>query len=263
VAAVELAGAVVLVTGGSRGIGRATAELAARRGARVVCAGRDAVALQEVADASGAVPLVADLSTGGTPDALVREVLDQLGRLDAVVACAGVGHAGPLAEMPPARLAELVDLNVRGTLLLARAAVVAFRAQAVAGDRRERGLAFVTSIAGAVGVPGEAVYSATKAAVESFAAVLREELRGDVGGRQVAVSTVLPGAVDTGFFDRRGRPYDRRVPRPVPAERIARAVVASLERGTPRRVVPRWLAVPAWLAVALPGPYRALARRFG
>jgi NAD(P)-dependent dehydrogenase (short-subunit alcohol dehydrogenase family) len=258
---VELAGAVVLVTGGSRGIGRAIAELAARRGARVVSAGRDAVALQEVADASGAVPLVADLSTVGTPDALVREVLDRLGRLDAVVACAGVGHAGPVADMPPARVAELVDVNVRGTLLLARAAVDAFREQAVAGDRRARGLAFVTSIAGAVGVPGEAVYSATKAAVESFAAVLREELRADGGGRRVAVSTVLPGAVDTGFFDRRGLPYERRFPRPIPAARVAEAVVASLEGGTPRRVVPRWLAVPAWLAAALPGPYRALARR--
>jgi short-subunit dehydrogenase len=117
---------------------------------------------------------------------------------------------------------------------------------------------FVTSIAGAVGVPGESVYSATKAAVEAFAVVLREELR----PAGVGVSTVLPGVVETSFFDTRGVPYDRRVPRPVPPQRVAAAVVRALERGTPRTVVPRWLAFPAWLSAALPGPYRALARRF-
>jgi short-subunit dehydrogenase len=108
-----------------------------------------------------------------------------------------------------------------------------------------------------VGVPGESVYSATKAAVESFAVVLREELRAD----GVGVSTVLPGVVDTGFFERRGVPYDRRFPRPMPPERAARAVVAALESARERTVVPRWLALPAWLAAAAPGPYRALARR--
>jgi short-subunit dehydrogenase len=156
------------------------------------------------------------------------------------------------------QVSELVDLNVRGTLLLARAAAVAFGEQAADGDRRRRGIVFVTSIAGAVGVPGESVYSATKAAVEAFAVVLREELR----PAGAAVSTVLPGVVGTGFFDTRGAAYDRRFPRPVPAERVARAVVGALERGRPRTVVPRWLAFPAWLSAALPGPYRALARRF-
>jgi short-subunit dehydrogenase len=102
------------------------------------------------------------------------------------------------------------------------------------------------------------VYSATKAAVESLAVVLREELR-PVGA---AVSTVLPGVVDTEFFARRGVPYDRRFPRPVPPERVARAVVAALESGRARTVVPRWLGLPAWLSAAVPGPYRALARRF-
>jgi short-subunit dehydrogenase len=116
---------------------------------------------------------------------------------------------------------------------------------------------FVTSIAGAVGVPGESVYSSTKAAVESFAVVLREELRRD----GVGVSTVLPGVVDTAFFERRGAPYDRRFPRPMPPARVARAVVGALESGRGRTVVPRWLSFPAWLSAAAPGTYRTLARR--
>jgi short-subunit dehydrogenase len=255
----ELSGAVVLVTGGSRGIGRATAELAARRGARVVCAGRDGAALRQVADSCGAQTVEADLSEPGAAAALVTEVLDRWGRLDAVVVNAGVGHAGPVAEMTDERIAELVDVNVRAPMLLARNAVAAFRDQA--DDRRERGLVFVTSIAGLVGVPGESVYSATKAALESFAVLLREELRADPRTTSIGVSTVAPGVVDTGFFARRGADYDRRFPRPMPPERAAAAVVTALEQGRPRTVVPRWLAVPARLAAIAPRTYRALARR--
>jgi hypothetical protein len=173
------------------------------------------------------------------------------------VANAGIGHAGPIGDMTAEQVAVLVDVNVRATMLLARAAVAAFGEQAAAGDRRGRGLVFVTSIAGAVGVPGETVYSATKAAVESFAATLREEVR----PQGVRVSTVVPGVVDTEFFLRRGVAYARRFPRPLPPARIAGAVVRALEAGTPRQVLPRWLALPAWLAAAAPGPYRALARR--
>lgn len=257
----QLRGAVVLVTGGSSGIGRATAALAARRGARVVCAGRDAAALGEVAARCGAAPLIADLRREDAPAALVAEVLGAHGRLDAVVANAGVGYAGPVVDMPPERVAELVDVNVRAPLLLARHALAAFRDQAAAGDRRPRGLVFVTSIAGLVGVPGESVYSATKAAVESFAGLLREELRGDPALADVGVSTVAPGVVETDFFRRRGVPYDRRLPRPIPTERAAAAVVAALEEGRPRTVVPRWLGLPARLSSAAPGAYRALARR--
>jgi short-subunit dehydrogenase len=247
---------VVLVTGACRGIGRATAELLAARGARVVAVARDEAALRELAGRTGATPLTADLRDPRAAADVVRRAREAHGRLDGVVANAGIGHAGAVADMTDEQVAALVDLNVRGTFLLARAAAQAFTEQA--GDQRRRGIVFVTSIAGAVGVPGESVYSATKAAVESLAVVLREELR-PVG---VGVSTVLPGVVDTEFFARRGAPYDRRYPRPMPPERVARAVAAALESGRARTIVPRWLGLPAWLSAAVPGPYRALARRF-
>jgi len=253
----EIEGAVVLVTGASRGIGRATAELLARRGARVVCAGRDRAALESVAAAVGGTALVADLREVDAPDRLVRQARHAHGRLDAVIANAGIGHVGPVAEMTAEQVAALVDVNVRGTFLLARAAVAAFADQAAAGDSRQRALCFVGSIAGAVGVPGESVYSATKAAVQSFAVLLGEEVR----GTGIAVSTVLPGVVDTEFLARRGQAYDRRFPRPMPVARAARVVVTAVERGAARRIEPRWLAVPARLAGVAPALYRALARR--
>jgi short-subunit dehydrogenase len=249
----RLAGAVAIVTGASRGIGRATADALTRSGTTVVAVGRDGDALAELTRRTGGSHLVADLRDPQAAERIVAHALERHGRLDAVVANAGVGYAGEFAAMPPPRIDELVDVNLRAPLLLTRAALPALRARS-AGS-----LVFVSSIAGAVGVPGESVYSATKAGLETFAALLREELRGTA----VTVSTVLPGVVDTGFFARRGAAYDRTFPRPMAPERIAALVLDAVATGAPRRIEPRWLTVPARLAATAPGLYRRLARRLG
>ena len=243
---VELAGRVVLVTGASGGIGAATCAALTRRGAVVVAAGRDETALAAVAAAS---TVVADAADPAAAPALVATAVDRHGRLDAVVANAGIGWAGEFAGMDPARITELVDVNLRAPMLLARAALPVLR--------RPGALVFLTSIAGLVGVPGETVYSVTKAGLETFATLLREELDG------ITVSTVAPGAVDTAFFINRGVPYDRSFPRPIPPGQVAEAVVEAIATGRQRRVEPRWLAVPARLSATVPKTYRALARRFG
>ena len=247
----RIAGSVLLVTGASRGIGRATAELLAERGATVICTGRDETALRAVADRTGGSYLVADLAEPDAAERLVRHALERHGRLDGLVANAGAGHVGTFAEMPPAEIVRLVELDLRAPMLLARAAAPELPSGGA--------LVFVGSIAGAVGVPGETVYSACKAGLGMFAELLGEELR----GRGITVSTVLPGVVDTDFLRTRAEPYDRRFPRPMPPERVARVVLAALTGDRPRRFEPRWLAVPARLAGALPGSYRRLARRFG
>jgi short-subunit dehydrogenase len=138
-------------------------------------------------------------------------------------------------------------------VLLAHAAIPALV------ERQRGSVVFVTSVAGAMPVPRETVYSMTKAAVEAFAEPLREELR----GTGVTVSTVLPGVVATEFFDRRGEPYDRRFPRPLSAERVAETVVRVITRQQERAVTPRWLGAAARFRAVAPGTYRALARRFG
>ena len=244
--AVELAGRVVLVTGASGGIGAATCAALTRRGAVVVAAGRNEAALAAVAAAS---TVVADAADPAAAPALVAAAVDRHGRLDAVVANAGIGWAGEFAGMDPARITELVDVNLRAPMLLARAALPVLR--------RPGALVFLTSIAGLVGVPGETVYSVTKAGLETFATLLREELDG------ISVSTVAPGAVDTAFFINRGVPYDRSFPRPIPPGQVAEAVVEAIATGRQRQVEPRWLAVPARLSATVPKTYRALARRFG
>jgi short-subunit dehydrogenase len=250
---VTLAGRTLVVTGGSRGIGRSVAELAGRRGARVIAVGRDEIALAEVSRRTGGSFVVADLRRVEAAQQVVSRVLGDHGGIDGVVCAAGIGHRGAFAAMPEDRLSEIVDTNLRAPILLARAALPALQ-------RSEHGaLVFVTSIAGLLGVPDEAVYSASKAGLVAFADLLREELR----GTGVTVSAVAPGVVDTEFFARRGAPYHRSRPRPISPDRVAGLVLRALETGPRRRVEPRWLAAPAWLSAAAPGVYRALARRWG
>jgi short-subunit dehydrogenase len=255
----QLPGRVVIVTGASRGIGLATARLLAAHGAVVVSVGRDATALDRLTAEIGGSVVVTDLAEASSAETIVARTLARHGRIDGVVANAGIGYVGDVAEMPMDQLARLVDVNLRAPLLLARAAVASML-DAARGDPAYGGaLVFVSSIAGAVGVPGESVYSATKAGLDAFATVLREELRDD----PISVSTVVPGVVATRLLEERRVPYDRRYPRPMPPERVARSVVHALETGADRLVVPRWLVVPSRLAATTPRLYRRLARRFG
>jgi short-subunit dehydrogenase len=103
------------------------------------------------------------------------------------------------------------------------------------------------------------VYAASKAGLDVFAQSLRLEL----AGRGVPVSIVVPGVVDTQFFSRRGRPYTRRTPRPLPAGRVADALVNAILRNRAEVYVPSWLRIPVAVRGLLPGLYRRLANRFG
>lgn len=248
-----LDGCVAVVTGATGGIGGAVARALARHGVVVVVTGRDHSALEQLAADCGGLAVTADLRQAGSSERVVARALQEYGRLDIVVANAGIGWAGELAQMPSESLHELVAVNLEAPLELARAALPSML------ERRSGRLVFTTSIAGALGVPGEAVYSATKAGVEMFAEVLRAE----VAGTGVQVATVRPGVVRTEFFTRRGTPYDRRFPRPMPPERVAEAVVGVLTSGHPTAVLPRWLAVPIRVRALAPRVYRALERRFG
>ena len=249
----RLAGSIAIVTGASHGIGRATARAFAVRGATVVASGLHEQELADLAGDIGGSHLTVDVRDPAHADALVKHAVDRHGRLDVVVVNAGVGHAGPVAEMSAARVADLVDINVRAPLLLTRAALPALL------DQRSGAIVLVSSIAGRMPVAGEAVYSATKAAIEAFAEPLREELR----GTGVTVSTVAPGVVATRFFEDRGAPYARRFPRPLPPEAVAAVIARAAETGAPQSVVPRWLALPARIHGMAPATFRRLARRFG
>ncbi len=249
----NLADRVVLVTGSSRGIGGACAVAMARRGARVITHGRDPDRIDGSVASLGVKTLGADLQRSGAALKLAADARDVYGRVDAVVHCAGLGWYGNTAEMPEGKAEELLDVNLRAPILLCRALLP---------DMIDRGtghLAFVGSIAGLTGVAHEAAYSATKAALLTFADSLRTELT----GTGVKVSCVSPGAVRTQFFERRGTPYERRFPRPMEAERVAEAVVRGIERDRPSQIVPRWLAIAPAVRAAAPGLFRSLNARFG
>ena len=245
--------AAVLVTGASSGLGRAAARQLAAAGARVVAHGRDTAALADLAAGTGATALPADLSVPGEAQRLAEAALAVHGRLDIVVNNAGQGWAGDFTEMPPADLDRLIAVNLAAPIALTRAVLPAMLG---AGGGY---LAFVGSIAGRTGVAGESVYSATKAGLDTFAESLRFELR----GTGVGVGVLVPGVVDTEFFARRGRGYQRRSPRPRPADEVAAALVRMIARDRAEAYAPRWLRLPVAVRGVLPGTYRGLAGRFG
>lgn len=240
----RISGSTIVVTGASSGIGAATARGAARAGAKVILLGRDRTRLDAVAAETGGTPVVADL-TGPEPVRIAEPV-------DILINNAGFGYAGDVADMPDGRIPGLIDVNLTAPITLTRTLLPGML------ERGRGHIVFVTSIA-ATGVRGEAVYSAAKAGAGVFADALRQE----VGGHGVGVSTVLPGIVDTPFFERRGVPYDRPFPRPVTPERVAAEILLAVEHGRAEVYVPRWLGLPVRVKGALPGLYRALATRFG
>lgn len=240
----------VLITGGSSGIGAATARSFAAHGARLALAGRDVAALQRVADDTGGVCIPGDLRDPGCPRRTVEAAARALGALDVLVSNAGAGWYGPFASMPEAEIDSLLDVNLRAAAHLVHAALDYLRS----GTGH---VVFVGSIAGEVGVPGEAWYSATKAGIGRLADALRGELR----PAGIGVTLVVPGVVSTPYFERRNSPYGRQYPRPISAQMVADAIAAAVETQREEVILPGWLSLPARLRVSFPGLYRLLESR--
>lgn len=248
-----LDGAACLVTGASGGIGAATARRLARRGARVALHGRDRAVLERLAAETGGVAVVADLTRPGAAEAAAAEAEERLGPLDVVVSNAGAGWAGDFVAMDPACAEELFALNLLAPVRLARAVLPGM------AQRGHGHLVLVGSIAGHLGVRQEAVYSATKSGLAALASSLRDEM----APAGVGVSLISPGVVATPFFERRGSPYVRSRPRPIPADRVAAAVERAVTHDRSRLIVPAWMELPVALSAVAPRLYRRLSVRFG
>lgn len=185
----SLAGKRVMLTGGTTGIGRATLAHLAAQGARLLTFGRHQPELDHALESlsSGEViGLVADSSRQEDLERVFAEMDRALGGIDMLVACAALG-AQPIHEMADQEWRYVVETNLLGYLACARAAI----------ERMERQggghLLFVGSISTEIKAVGESVYAATKAGIQAFAETLRKE----VADKNIRVSVIQPGSVDT------------------------------------------------------------------
>jgi short-subunit dehydrogenase len=274
----RLAGARALVTGGSSGIGRAVATLLVHRGCTVTVCGSDrsrlAAAEAELAAVARAPEVSArHRSTHGGPygprgratpgivcdfadDAAVSALARQLSTgpaPDLVVHSAGIGLRGPARRLDPDDVERVLAVNVRAPMTLTGAMLDAMT------ERGHGRLVFVGSIAGAVGAAGEAAYAASKAALTAYA----DSLRAELAGSGVGVTVLVPGVVATDFFTRRGAPYHRARPKPIPAQRVARTLLVGIERDRDVVTVPGWLRVPIAVRGLMPQAFDQMTGRWG
>jgi NADP-dependent 3-hydroxy acid dehydrogenase YdfG len=187
----DLTNQVAIVSGASRGIGKAISLLLALQGATVVAVARSEQELSELTHKTRGLSIVADIADEADAQHVVAETLRHYGRLDILICNAGVGSFAELEQFTGEEWDRIFDTNVKGTFLLCKAAVPHFKAQkkghiiGIASDVAKRTFAHGTA------------YGASKYAQDALLASLRKEVR----PHGIKVSTIYPGLVDTYFND--------------------------------------------------------------
>ena len=225
----DLGGTVVAVTGASSGIGAATARLLGEAGARVVLGARRVDRLHALVSEIGedrALAVKLDVQSPAQCRALVEQAVSRFGRLDSLVANAGIGLYGGIEDSSDDDLTRMIEVNFSGTVWSVRAAVPQLRRQGNGGD-----LVLVSSVAGLRGGADEAVYAGTKFAQVGLAGSLDRELRED----GIRVTAICPAGVETEFAIGAGRTKgDPALAAYLRPEDVAFQIVTVLEQ--PRRL---------------------------
>jgi short-subunit dehydrogenase len=249
-----------VITGASTGIGRAVAELAAADGAAVVLSARRADLLDEaaagiVAKGGRALAVPGDVTSDADMQQLMARAIDAYGRVDVMICNAGIGFHDTFQATPPEVMRRLMDVNVMGTLYAARAAMPHFL------QRGSGHLIAVSSIVGRRGIPGSAVYSASKAAQIG----LIEGIRAETYGTDVHASVVFPVSTKTEFRAAIKRDFGHEATGTGPqqsAEDVARAIIDCIRHPRPE-VYPfgkaKWLSA---VSVIAPGFADKLVQKY-
>ena len=190
----SLDGRVALITGASRGIGSAIARALAEEGARLALASRSGDDL----GLGDALARQCDVRDAAALEAMATATAERFGGIDILVVNAGVGAYGPFLDLPPEHVEEMIDVNVKGAIYAARAALP-YLLRSEAAD-----FVMIASEAGRRGLPFEAVYCASKFAQVGLTAALDHELR----EQGVRCTNICPGGVATEFAMGRGRTPD-------------------------------------------------------
>jgi short-subunit dehydrogenase len=247
---IPLQNARVLLTGATGGIGHAIARALHAKGADLVLTGRRVDVLQPLAEELSATSIAADLAD---PDDVDR-LLDASGRIDVLVANAGLPGAGDLFDFTEDQIDRVIAVNLRAPIVMTRR---------LAGPMIERGtghIVLIGSLSGLAASPVTSMYSATKFGLRGFALGFRQDLH----GTGVGLSHVLPGFVrDAGMFVESGMHLPRGV-RTVSPEAVADAVLKAIARNRPEIVVaPVELRLGAVLGSVAPGLSETVQRLAG
>lgn len=245
---VNLTGAVACVTGGGRGIGRATAELLARRGAHVVIGDVDGDLAEQVARDIGTTATGVTLDVADPASfAAFLDAAREAGPIQVLVNNAGIMRTGPFAEQDPAGQQREMAINLGGVMTGMRLVLPEMLA------RDEGHVANVASMAGKITTPGASVYTATKTAVVALSRAVRAE----IAGSRVTISTILPAAVRT---DLTAGLDTSLMPLSAPSD-VAKAIVASCRHGRAEVGIPRWIPPVGQIVEVLPESLGEAAKR--
>jgi 3-oxoacyl-[acyl-carrier protein] reductase len=208
-----------LVTGGSSGIGYATAKHFRERGAAVAICGRDQAKLESAARALGVLGIVADVSREADVKKMVEQVIHDLGGYNVLINNAGFGYFETLVDTDADQFRAVWETNVLGATLVARESARHFVAQ------RRGNIINIASTSGKRGGPGSGPYTATKFALSGLTECWRAELRTS----NVRVTQVNPSEVQTDFFTSSGRKARKSNPSKLVGEDIAQTIASMLE----------------------------------
>jgi NADP-dependent 3-hydroxy acid dehydrogenase YdfG len=224
----SLAGKVVAITGGARGIGRATAAALIAQGARVAIGDIEVQLAEQTAQelAGGTIGLPLDVTDRESFESFLKAVEDQLGPLDVLINNAGIMPIGPFIEESDATARTMVDINLHGVIIGSKLALQRFL------TRGQGHLVNIASAAGKAGFPSGATYCATKHAVCG----LSESIRAEVHETDIGVSVVMPVVVHTELGS--GLPETRGF-KAVEVEDVAGAIVDALQYNRYEVFVPK------------------------